>query len=147
VTLLVESSAVLSLVLGESTAPGVLSILKGADIVASSVLTLVECDRVLSRIEAMSYTDLVQMKARRDNLAELVANWTIVPLDEPVLARARQRFPQEPVRTLDALHLATAVTLREWPGDIALLSLDRRVRENALALGFEVLPAIVSAVK
>jgi len=45
------------------------------------------------------------------------------------------------VRTLDALHLATALRIGEFRPDLSVLSLDHRIRENAIALGFEVLPA------
>jgi hypothetical protein len=42
---------------------------------------------------------------------------------------------------LDALHLASALAARSVISDIALLSLDRRVRDNGAALGFDVVPA------
>jgi hypothetical protein len=45
------------------------------------------------------------------------------------------------VRTLDAIHLASALMSREvWP-ELGVLSLDDRVRANASALGYLVLPA------
>lgn len=50
------------------------------------------------------------------------------------------RFPNEPVRTLDALHLATAVLFREALGSVTMVSLDERVRSNASGLGLEVAP-------
>ena len=56
-------------------------------------------------------------------------------------ARARGSFPVEPVRALDALHLATAVILREKLGPIAMLSFVQRIRDNAPLLGLELLPA------
>ena len=53
-----------------------------------------------------------------------------------VLGRAAEPFPAEPVRTLDAVHLATALELRRaWP-DLMVLSSDRRVRAGAAGLGF-----------
>ncbi|MBI3795873.1 MAG: hypothetical protein HY268_02755 [Deltaproteobacteria bacterium] len=48
--------------------------------------------------------------------------------------------PLEPVRTLDAIHLASALFLRESFPDLLILSTDERVRHNALPLGFDVLP-------
>ena len=61
-------------------------------------------------------------------------------LSDPVLERAKQRFPVEPVRTLDALHLATASRFREALGRVTVLSLDERIRGNAPGLGLELLP-------
>ena len=51
-----------------------------------------------------------------------------------VLARARQPFPL-PVRTLDALHLATAAFLRERGHEVQLASYDTRMVQAADAMG------------
>jgi len=56
-------------------------------------------------------------------------------LSEEVLARASRPFPVEPVRTLDAIHLATALEFTAAFPDLRLVSCDSRVRENAEALG------------
>jgi predicted nucleic acid-binding protein len=42
---------------------------------------------------------------------------------------------------LDAIHLATALQARAALPDLALLSLDRRIRTCGEQLGFQVLPA------
>jgi hypothetical protein len=68
------------------------------------------------------------------------ASWTISPLGPEIIARARKPFPAEPIRTLDALHLASALNIAESFDDLAVLSLDRRIRSSARALGFEVNP-------
>lgn len=44
----------------------------------------------------------------------------------------------EPVRTLDAIHLATVEELGETPQLITIVTRDRRIRENALAMGYAV---------
>jgi hypothetical protein len=44
----------------------------------------------------------------------------------------------EPVRTLDAVHIATAESLGEPPQLMAIVTRDIRVRENAAALGYAV---------
>jgi len=62
----------------------------------------------------------------------------IVSVTEPVLARAGRPFPVEPIRTLDAVHLATAESLGEPPQLVAILTRDARVRDNARALGYTV---------
>jgi hypothetical protein len=61
-------------------------------------------------------------------------------LDASVLSRARQSFPVGPVRTLDALHLASALAWDQAIGRLTVVSCDDRVRANALALGFDVVP-------
>jgi hypothetical protein len=61
-------------------------------------------------------------------------------LDEEVIDRARNRFPCEPVRSLDALHLASALVAARAAVGTALLSLDDRIRKAGRVLGFEILP-------
>jgi hypothetical protein len=56
-------------------------------------------------------------------------------LTADVLTRAGQAFPIEPVRTLDAIHLATALAFAEALPDLRMLTLDRRILDNAAALG------------
>ncbi len=57
-----------------------------------------------------------------------------------VMARARATFPLEPVRTLDAIHLASALAALPALRRLAMLSIDDRIRRNAEALGLTVVP-------
>jgi hypothetical protein len=47
----------------------------------------------------------------------------------------RPPFPVEPIRTLNAVHLATAERLGEAPQVVTIVTRDDRVRDNARALG------------
>jgi hypothetical protein len=60
----------------------------------------------------------------------------IVHISPAVLKRASQSFPVEPVRTLDAIHLATLHELGEPPSATTVITRDARIRENAAALGY-----------
>jgi hypothetical protein len=62
----------------------------------------------------------------------------VVAVTDAVLARVRRRFPVEPIRTLDAVHLATAELLGEPPPLMTIVTRGGRVRENAEALGYAV---------
>ena len=62
----------------------------------------------------------------------------VVAITDAVLARVRRPFPVEPIRTLDAVHLATAELLDEPPQLMTIVSRDDRVRDNAVALGFAI---------
>jgi predicted nucleic acid-binding protein len=134
----VESSAVLAWLLGEPKARAVRKVLSGAERVVSSSLTAVECARALGRGRAQ------ERLSARDELAALrlldvaARSWDVHELTDRVLARARLPFPVEPVRTLDALHLATAALFLEALGRVTLLSLDERLLANAAPLGFDV---------
>ncbi|MDR7468449.1 MAG: hypothetical protein QN194_15860, partial [Armatimonadota bacterium] len=57
-----------------------------------------------------------------------------------VLTRARRPFPGEPMRTRDALHLASALAVRAEIPDLAILSLDETIRRTSRELAFDVLP-------
>jgi hypothetical protein len=54
-----------------------------------------------------------------------------------VLSRALEPFPA-PVRTLDALHLASAVFLRAQGQQVAVASYDDRLLTAARQLGFQI---------
>jgi len=138
-----ESSAVLAWLFTEKSAPVVKAILGEAEWVVASDLTLSECDRALIRAHALGSLSELEMTRRRTLLEASSAQWTLMRIDREVLERARRRFPVEPVRTLDALHLASAIAARSVIADLALLSLDQRVRDNGAALGFNVLPSPV----
>ncbi len=62
----------------------------------------------------------------------------VVEVTDSVLARAGRPFPFEPVRTLDAVHLATVELLGEPPQLVTIVTRDRRVKENAELLGYSV---------
>jgi hypothetical protein len=62
----------------------------------------------------------------------------VVAVTDAVLARVRRPFPVEPVRTLDALHLATIELLGEPPPLVTVATRDVRVRHNLHALGYVV---------
>lgn len=55
-----------------------------------------------------------------------------------MVTRAGQPFPVEPVRTLDAIHLATIQSLGETPQLVTVITRDQRVARNARALGYAV---------
>jgi hypothetical protein len=52
-----------------------------------------------------------------------------------VLARLGRPFVVEPVRSLDAIHLATIEAIDEDPSTIVVVTRDRRIADNARALG------------
>lgn len=78
---------------------------------------------------------------RRDVLARTADHWVIFDLDAKLADRARRPFPGEPIRTLDAVHLATASLAHSLVPGMALLSLDARVRTSARQMGIELVPA------
>lgn len=135
-----ESSAVLAWLLNEPGAPAVLQQLRAAERVCTSTLTGVECARALTRARQMGRLTRVEELAASQLLATAEAGWDLFAMTDAVLVRARAPLPNDPVRTLDALHLATALVLREHVGAVTFLSLDDRLRVSAAALDFDVVP-------
>ncbi len=65
----------------------------------------------------------------------LLARLALLELSPTVLARAREPFPL-PVRTLDALHLASADFLRAQMQRVEIASYDDRLSHAARRMGF-----------
>lgn len=135
-----ESSAVLTWLLGERPEAAVRELLAGADRVVASTLTALECARALARGVATQRLGAAEELAALQLLALASASWVTLEMTGRVLDRARARFPEEPVRTLDALHLATALLFHEAHGALTMVSLDERIRGNAARLGLAVAP-------
>jgi predicted nucleic acid-binding protein len=108
----------------------------------ASDLTLVECDRVLIRAVSLNHIAEADAVDRRSYLNAAATHWNVLRVGADVVERARQRFPGEPIRTLDALHLASALFARAAVPGLDLLSLDSRIRSVAGQLGFTLQPAI-----
>lgn len=135
-----ESSAVLEWLLGEESGHSVREVLRHADLVMASDLTLVECDRVLIRAVTTREIDEAAAADRRAHLNAAASHWHLWRVSSDIVERARQPFPTEPVRTLDAIHLASALAARSAIPGIALLSLDDRIRLAGKQLGFHLRP-------
>lgn len=135
-----ESSAVLAWLLGETRGSEVADALRDAEAVIASDLTLVECERVLVRGWSTGLLSEAERIDQSAALARAAAHWVRLRVDADIIERALRPFPVEPVRTLDALHLASALVARSVAPDTRILSLDQRVRENAVRLGLDVVP-------
>ncbi|MBI2893870.1 MAG: type II toxin-antitoxin system VapC family toxin [Deltaproteobacteria bacterium] len=130
-----ETSAVLRWLLGGSKDGAIRSCLGGAERVVTSRLTLAEVRRVLLRAVVTKTLGAAQAAQARAAFGVELPSWDIVEITEEVWLRAEQRFPVEPVRTLDALHLATALQIGDVVGGVRMLSVDHRVLDNWRELG------------
>ncbi len=141
-TLYAESSAVLAWLLEQEHGEKVAATLAHAELILASDLTLIECDRVMIRAIALNELDEADAAQRQARLSAVSARWTLLALDEEVIERARRPFPDEPIRTLDAIHVASALVARKAVMDVTVLSLDDRVRSAAHRLGFDLAPTM-----
>jgi predicted nucleic acid-binding protein len=104
----------------------------------TSALTLAEAGRAIIRARASGRLTAAEEQEAVRALRGFERRCFILDVDRAVLARVRRPFPVEPIRTLDAVHLATMEVLGEPPQLITVVSRDVRVRDNAAALGYAV---------
>jgi predicted nucleic acid-binding protein len=102
----------------------------------TSALTFAEAGRAIIRARATGRLTSADEQAAVRALRTFERRCFIVDVDRAVLARVRRPFPVEPIRTLDAVHLATTDLLGEAPQIVKIVTRDVRVRDNGRALGY-----------
>lgn len=112
--------------------------IRGAGRRVTSALTLAEASRALIRARATGRLNAADERAAIRALQLFARRCDLVAVTDAVLARAGRPFPVEPVRTLDAVHLATAEQLGEPPALVTIVTRNAHVRDNAVALGYAV---------
>lgn len=135
-----ESSAVLRWLLGAAGGAEIERQMAAAPAVVTSELTSAEVGRTLQRLVATGHLNAAAGERVWAAYSHASQHWHLYAIAESVLARAGQAFPREPVRTLDAIHLATAALHGREMGVPLVLSVDQQLRANAAALGFRVAP-------
>jgi predicted nucleic acid-binding protein len=121
--------------LGDETRHRVRRVIDSADRVVTSALTLIEANRGILR--AVNERRLTGIDASRLEklLSQAINSWELLEITPEIRIRAGEPFPVEPVRTLDAIHLATALRFARVFPDISVLSFDERIVVNLEPLG------------
>ena len=105
-------------------------------VIVTSALAPVE---TLSAITAKHRGGSLRLPAFRAALGRLEverAKWVLVEVSPGVLLRAWDVVRDLPTRTLDAIHIASALFFRDTGGlEMAFLTADQRQRESATAAG------------
>jgi predicted nucleic acid-binding protein len=128
--LYVDTSALLKRLFAEDESAAVRAILRqrnaDGDLVASSELAWVEVARAVLRAEVIDVDTAIR---------DACAGISRYPLSSVVMSRARRIGPPT-LRSLDAIHLASAISL----GVTELLTFDRRLAQAAESLGVKAIP-------
>lgn len=134
-TAYVDASVVLRIALKASDPwPG----FRSAKTLVSSVLTRVECQRVMDRVRLTGELSDEPLAATQAHLAALLKQVQFIDLDERQLTRAGEPLPAA-LGTLDAIHLATArIWCEEWPDDFQFITHDRSLRRAARMMNLSV---------
>ena len=132
----VETSALLAALLEQDSAAR--NALRDKRRRVTSALTFAEASRALVRARVAQRLTPTDERAGLRWLQAFRRRCDVVAVTDAVLARAGRPFPVEPIRTLDALHLATAELLGEPPQLVTIMTRDSRVIDNARAMGYAV---------
>ncbi len=122
--------------LGEPEGNTVRAILNKAEAVVTSTLSIVEAERAILRAESHGLIKPSERQRLRGMLTNAQRGWSLLEITHSVRNRASLPFPVEPVPTLDAIHLATALEFLLIYPDIAILTFDKRIADNIAPLGF-----------
>lgn len=132
----VESSALVAAVLEADVAAR--QAIRGPGRLVTSALTHAEAARAVQRAKKARRVSTDQAALLMRGLDVFAETCETIEISRDVLARVSGTFPVEPVRTLDAIHLATVELLGVEPEAVVVVTRDIRVRENALAMGWRV---------
>lgn len=130
----IDSSVLLRVVLGE---PGRLTVWPRITTAVSSELVRLECLRTIDRARVRAGITDDDVARYRADVLEAIDSFTLVALDTVVLARAADPFPTM-VGSLDAIHLASALLIREDFDDLGFATHDQELGTAARATGFAV---------
>lgn len=134
-SLYIESSAILTWLFGEPKSNKVVSRLNTSGIVLSSVLSILETERTLLRAEHQQMITSADRQIIRGIFVSEISGWSFIEITSSIRMRAAQSFPIEPIRSLDAIHLATMLECLQLYPDIKILSFDNRIMNNITPLG------------
>jgi len=129
----VDTSVVLRILLEQ---PGTIRSWGGWASACSSTLLGVEARRTIDRFRREQQYDDERVAQAHERLVEIEQSVRRIEIDRRVLARASGPMPTT-VKTLDAIHLASALLLAERMSEKVIFAThDRRLAIAATALGF-----------
>lgn len=103
----------------------------------SSALWRVEALRTVDRLRLLHEISDTEVADLVRDVQTIDGTLAIYPLDERIMRRASETFPTI-VGTLDAIHLASAIFIREFQNIDLLLTHDSQLGTAARSLGFRV---------
>lgn len=130
-----ETSAVLRWLLGEPESQRIARRIQDAVEPVCSVLTILEVHRALVRADRERRSRRRNVHLLRRQLEEASTDWNVLEITPDIRIRAGEPFPVEPVRTLDAIHLATALRFAKALPALSMLTFDVRILSNLEPLG------------
>ncbi|PYT69423.1 MAG: hypothetical protein DMG39_18575 [Acidobacteria bacterium] len=130
-----DSSALVKLYVQESGRPEVLRLLRHHEVVVSAMLPI-EVRGALRRRASENSIENARLPAALQQMAADRMQWNLLAVSKEVLDRAEQIVGSHAVRTLDAIHIASAQEFEaRLRAEVPFVSADRRQTEAAEAAG------------
>ena len=129
-----DSSVLLRVILGE---PDRLEIWPGITNPVSSELIRLECLRTIDRARNRLGLDDRQIANYRADVLEAINAFSLIALESVLLERAAEPFPTA-LGSLDAIHLASALLVRDSIDGLVFATHDNELGTAARATGFHV---------
>ena len=129
-----DASVLLRFVFGQ---PGRLRIWPSITSPVASELIRLECLRTIDRARVVFRLEDGDVAERLASVLEAIEAFNLVPIGPRILARAADPFPTM-LGSPDAIHLTTALLVRDRFPDLALATHDEELAIAARAVGFHV---------
>jgi predicted nucleic acid-binding protein len=133
--LYIETSALLTWLFNEPGSNEVIDTINHTDLIVTSELLRIETVRAVKRLYNEELITSEQMKSLLDIFDRHMKSWFIMSIDETIVTGSLKDFPAEPVRSLNAIHLATALEYKNLYPELKMLTKDKRILQNTEALG------------
>lgn len=133
-----DTSVLVKSYVDEPGTPRALAMRRQHPVVCSAVAT-VELSSAFRRHRDQGALTAVELESLLARVRDDRLHWRLLAVDPVVLTRAERVAQRMPVRTLDAIHVASAVVFREETGIRApFITADERQQQAGLALGLDV---------
>jgi uncharacterized protein len=132
--LYLDTSAVLRAILENGTTPEIEERIAAAPALVTSRVSLVESSRALHRLRQLGQISEEKFADAQREISAVWARCELWELTPSVCERARHVASANPLRTLDALHLATFLLAREKIEGLEFVTVDERLQAALAAV-------------
>ena len=129
-----ETSALLTWLFDEPHASEIIDTINDADLIVTSELLRIETVRAIKRAQYEKLITLEQRDTLIQTFHDYIQSCFRMSMDDSVIDGATVDFPVEPVRSLDAIHLSTALEYKKLYPEIEMLTADARLKKNTALL-------------
>lgn len=134
-----DSSALLPLVVNETSSPLLLRLYRSDPTILVWALTSTEVTSAICRRRREGGLDRIQFQAAEERLRLLREDWTEIQDLDPVRRRAERLLHVHPLTAADSLQLAAALlATEERPQRFPFVTLDDRLLDAAAREGFRI---------